>query len=117
MKQVPILLVLLTGAVFAQDDPDPVKLLTDLAALLARGHRIPDDSVSVSSSLITNESGSSSSSMQRPALQIPVMPSGLELAAVNPRMWGQDIDIHVHAVFPPEEPPETNSSACGRQLS
>lgn len=32
MKQVPIALVLLAGAVFAQDDPDPVKLLTDLAA-------------------------------------------------------------------------------------
>ena len=32
MKYVPIVLVLLTGSLCAQDEPDPVKVLTDLAA-------------------------------------------------------------------------------------
>ena len=77
------------------------RLMTDLASLIAGGHRPLDDSASVSSSLITNESGSSASSLQRPALQVPVMPSPFEVASVQPRALGPDIDIHVHAVYPP----------------
>jgi hypothetical protein len=99
------------------------RMLTDMAALIAGGPtRAPDDTASVSSSLITNESGVSLNS--RTVLQVPVMPSPADLANSSPRLYGSDIDIHIHAIFSSREPREEprneedrNSNACWRQLS
>lgn len=77
------------------------RLLTDLAAVIGgSSQRLPDEIASVSSSLNTNESGVSNNS-NRPPLQIPVMPSPSDLASINPRVFGPDISIHIHALFPP----------------
>mmetsp|Transcript_12517 Transcript_12517/g.12586 ORF Transcript_12517/g.12586 Transcript_12517/m.12586 type:complete len:231 (-) Transcript_12517:7-699(-) len=93
------------------------RLLTDLAAVIGgTAQRPPDDAVSVSSSLVTNESGISSNSARAP-LQIPVMPTPSELAAINPRVFGPDIDIHIHAIFPQRAQEEEERTPCWRQLS
>lgn len=96
------------------------RMLTDMAALIAGGPtRAPDDAASVSSSLITNESGVSLNS--RSVLQVPVMPSPADLASISPRLYGNDIDIHIHAIFSSREEQRTederNQSPCWRQLS
>jgi hypothetical protein len=97
------------------------RMLTDLGGVIAGGPtRPPDDAASISSSLITNESGVSSGS--RSAYQIPVMPSPAELANANPRA-GSDIDIHIHAIFSPREAREEarredeRNTPCWRQMS
>mmetsp|Transcript_4952 Transcript_4952/g.4864 ORF Transcript_4952/g.4864 Transcript_4952/m.4864 type:complete len:270 (+) Transcript_4952:599-1408(+) len=94
------------------------RLLTDLAAIIGGTvQRPPDDAASVSSSLITNESGISNNSA-RPPLQIPVMPTPSELASINPRVFGPDIDIHIHAIFPQRgQEQEQERTPCWRQLS
>lgn len=93
------------------------RLLTDLAAIIGSSAQRPqEDNASVSSSLITNESGLSNTG-NRLALQIPVMPSPSELAALNPRLFGPDIDIHIHAIFPQRDREEPERTPCWRQLS
>lgn len=74
------------------------KFMCDLAGIIGNTQRINDENESISSSLITNESGVSNNSGIRPPMQIPVMPAPSELALMNPRM-GPDFDIHIHAFF------------------
>jgi Ubiquitin family/RNA binding activity-knot of a chromodomain len=74
------------------------RLLCDLGGIIGNTQRPNDETGSVSSSLITNESGISSNSGVRPPMQIPVMPPPAELALMTPRI-GPDFDIHIHAFF------------------
>jgi hypothetical protein len=74
------------------------KLLCDLAGVIGNTQRHNEENESISSSLITNESGISNGSGLRPPMQIPVMPPPAELASMTPRI-GPDFDIHIHAFF------------------
>ena len=74
------------------------RLMCDIAAIIGNHQRNNDETGSVSSSLITNESGISNGSGVRPPMQIPVMPPPAELALSAPRV-GSDFDIHIHAFF------------------
>ena len=103
------------------------RLLSDLAGIIGGNSRVVDDTASVSSSLITNESGVSSNSGPRHNMQVPVMPPPSELFSSSPRVFGPDIDIHIHAIFaqrnaevPREDQPqpqEPERTPCWRQLS
>ena len=74
------------------------RVMCDLAGIIGNTSRPNEDTVSVTSSLITNESGISNNSGLRPPMQIPVMPPPAELALMSPRV-GSDFDIHIHAFF------------------
>lgn len=74
------------------------RIMCDIAGIIGGTQRVIDENGSVSSSLITNESGISNGSAVRPQLQIPVMPPPAELALTAPRI-GSDFDIHIHAFF------------------
>ena len=74
------------------------RMMSDIAGIIGGNQRNIDETASISSSLITNESGISSGSAIRPQMQIPVMPPPAELALNVPRM-GMDFDIHIHAFF------------------
>jgi hypothetical protein len=90
------------------------RLMTDLAAVIGSSSLHPDDFASVSSSLLTNESGLSVSS--RPALQIPVMPGQHQLTSMLPRLGSPNMDLHVHLLMS-QRGGEELQDPCWRQMS
>ena len=72
------------------------RVFSDLALIIGNCNRSFEESDSVTSSLVTNESGISSGSALRPPMQIPVMPPPSELALMTPRV-AQDFEFHIHA--------------------
>eukprot|EP00359_Climacostomum_virens_P000198 CAMPEP_0204896414 /NCGR_PEP_ID=MMETSP1397-20131031/147_1 /ASSEMBLY_ACC=CAM_ASM_000891 /TAXON_ID=49980 /ORGANISM="Climacostomum Climacostomum virens, Strain Stock W-24" /LENGTH=397 /DNA_ID=CAMNT_0052064017 /DNA_START=26 /DNA_END=1219 /DNA_ORIENTATION=+ len=72
------------------------RLLSDIAPLVGNSSsRAIDDVASVSSSLITNESGQSINPRR---LQIPVMPTPSDL--ITPRLLGSEVDVHISLHVP-----------------
>ena len=72
------------------------RVFSDLALIIGNSNRSFDENESPTSSLVTNESGRSSASGLRPAMQVPVMPPPSELALMTPRV-AQDFEFHIHA--------------------
>jgi hypothetical protein len=91
------------------------RLLTDLAGVIGSSSLQPDDFASVSSSLLTNESGLSVSS--RTALQIPVMPGQHQLTSMLPRLGSPSMDLHVHLLMSQRGGGEEVQDPCWRQMS
>ena len=87
------------------------RMMSDIAGVIGGNQRNNDETASVSSSLITNESGISSGSAVRPQMQIPVMPPPAELALNTPRI-GSDFDIHIHAFFAQRGLEQESRSHC-----
>lgn len=90
------------------------RLMTDLASLLGNPGRQAEDFASVSSSLLTNESGLSANSRQ--ALQIPVMPGQHELNSLAPGYRSSEMDVHLHLLMP-QGGEEERHDPCWRQVS
>mmetsp|Transcript_34417 Transcript_34417/g.60331 ORF Transcript_34417/g.60331 Transcript_34417/m.60331 type:complete len:446 (-) Transcript_34417:4366-5703(-) len=90
------------------------RLMTDLASVIGNASRQAEDFASVSSSLLTNESGFTVSSRQ--ALQIPVMPGQHELSGLSPGVGSPEMDVHVHLLMS-QRGEEERHDPCWRQVS